>query len=456
MNYDLIVLGGGPGGYLAAERAGAAGLSTLLIEKKQVGGVCLNEGCIPTKTLLHSAKLLEECRNGSAYGVTCENPALHNEEVMVRKDKVVKRLVAGVKSTLRSCGAEVLAGEGRITGKSESGILVSVGGAEHCGKNLIIATGSEPVMPPIPGLAQAMERGFLQTSCDILSLRELPEKLVVIGGGIIGLEMAFYFSAAGCSVTVVEQKSKAACSMDEDISWLLQQNLERRGVKFLLEAKIAAVKDGAVTVERYGETEDLPCSRALICVGRRPVTVGFGLETIGLKADDRGIGTDGHCRTSLSNVYAVGDCNGHFMLAHAAYREAEVAVNSILGIQDEMSYRAVPSVVYTSPEAAAVGLTEEEALLQGVDAETVRLPMNYSGRYQAEQERGDGFCKLIFDRRHRTLVGAHLLGGPASELIFICGMFIDSQMTLEQMKRFVFPHPTMGEIIREGLFQAEL
>lgn len=456
MNYDLIVLGGGPGGYLAAERAGAAGLSTLLIEKNQVGGVCLNEGCIPTKTLVHSAKLLESFKNGGVYGVTCENPVLHHGDVMARKDKVVRRLVAGVKSTLRACGVEVLAGEGRIAGASEFGIHVAVGDQTYIGKHLIIATGSRPLLPSLPGLDAAMEQKFVQTSCGILSLRELPEKLLVIGGGIIGLEMAYYFSAAGSAVTVVEQLPKVACSMDAEISRLLLQNLERRGVSFRLEAKVTAVGAGWVTVEQNGAEEKLPCDRVLLCAGRKPVTEGFGLETLAIEIGEGGIETDEHCRTSFPNVCAVGDCNGRVMLAHAAYREAEVAVNCILGRPDGMSYRAVPTVIYTSPEAAAVGLTEEEALRQDIDAEMVRLSMNYSGRYQAEQERGDGLCKLIFDRRRRTMVGAHLLGGPASELIFICGMFIDSQMTLEQMRRFVFPHPTVGEIIREGLFQSEM
>lgn len=456
MKYDLIVLGGGPGGYLAAERAGAAGLSTLLVEKRQLGGVCLNEGCIPTKTLLHSAKLLEGCRNAGPYGVTCEHPALHHGEVLSRKDKVVRRLVAGVKSALRECGVDVLMGEGRIAGKSESGILVSAGGAVYTGANLVIATGSRPALPPLPGLEKAMGRGFVLTSSGILSLREPPEKLVVIGGGAVGLEMAYYFSAAGSAVTVVELLPDIAGGMDEELSLLLRKNLEGRGVAFRLSARVSAVTEGAVAVERNGAAEELPCDRVLLCVGRRPVTEGIGLEALPVTAINGGIETDSLCRTNVPNVYAVGDCNGRSMLAHTAYREAEVAVNTILGLADEMSYRAIPSVVYTCPEAAAAGLAEKAAREQGVETAAVRLSMNYSGRYQAEQERGDGICKLIFDRQRRTLVGAHLLGGPASELIFSCGMLIESRMPLEQMKRFVFPHPTVGEIIREGLFRAEL
>lgn len=456
MTYDLMVLGGGPGGYLAAERAGGAGLRTLLVEKRQLGGVCLNEGCIPTKTLLYSAGLLERCREGGVYGVTCENPVLHHAEVVARKDKVVKKLVAGVRSALRQNQVDVHMGEGRILGKSNGDILLSVDDTVYTGRHLMVATGSRPLLPSVPGLDNALERGFALTSRELLALKEPPARLTVIGGGVIGLEMAEYFAAVGCSVTVIELSSRIAAGMDPEISALMQKNLEHRGVTFHLGAKAAAFTNDSVVMEKDGVSTELFCDKVLLSVGRKAVTEGFGLETLSVETDRMGIAVNGQCRTNIPNVFAVGDCNGRSMLAHTAYRQAEVAVNIILGRGDRMRYRAIPAVIYTHPEAAAVGLTEEAARAEGIDAKAVRLSMHYSGRYMAENERGDGFCRLVFDGARQTLVGAHLFGGPASELIFSCGMLIETELTLSRMKEFVFPHPTVCEIIREGMFQANL
>lgn len=456
MIYDLIVLGGGPGGYLAAERAGAAGLSVLLIEKKALGGVCLNEGCIPTKTLLHSAKLLEGCKNGAQYGVTCENPALLHPQVIARKDKVVRKLVAGVRAALRENGVEVVTAEGELRGKTSDGFVLAAGDAGYTGRNLIIATGSEPCRPALPGLAEAIKAGTACHAAGLLSRKELPGRLVIIGGGVIGLEMAYYFSAAGSQVTVLELQNKIAGCLDGELSVLLQKNLGRQGVSFRLGTEVSAVDGGKVLAIKDGLSEEHSFDTLLSCVGRRAVTQGFGLETLGVLVEPSGITVDECCRTNVPRVYAVGDCNGQSLLAHSAYRQAEVAVNTILNRADAMSYRAIPSVIYTHPEAAWTGLTGEEAGNRGITAETVTLSMNYSGRYAAENERGDGVCKLVFDKARKTLIGAHILGGPASEFIVTCGMLIESELPLEQMRRFVFPHPTVSEIIREALFQAAL
>jgi len=456
MIYDLIILGGGPGGYLAAERAGSAGLRTLLIEKQYLGGVCLNEGCIPTKTLLHSAKLFDAARHSDAYGVTCENPVLDHGKVIARKDKVVKKLVAGVRSVLKASQVEVLMGKGAIVGKDADGIVIAVDGVSYTGRQLIVATGSEPVLPPIPGLTAAMERGFVLTSGALLSLKELPSRLTIIGGGVIGLEMAAYFAAAGSAVTVVELLPKIAGEMDAEISILLQKNLEKQGVVFRLGTKAVSIAEGAVVTETDGVSTELFCDRVLLCVGRKAVTCGFGLEALQVETTRAGITVDDHCLTTAPDVYAVGDCNGRSMLAHIAYRQAEVAVNTILGRPDLMRYRAIPTVIYTHPEVAAVGLGAEAAQERGIDALTVKLSMNYSGRYLAENERGDGICKLVFDREHQTLAGAHIIGSPASEFILSCGMLIESETPISRMKEYIFPHPTVCEIIREGIFQAGL
>ncbi len=456
MQYDLIVLGGGPGGYLAAERAGEAGLRTLLVEKRAIGGVCLNEGCIPTKTLLHSAKILDYAKHGEVYGVSCEAPVLHHETVLNRKDRVVKKLVAGVNAGLKKNDVDVKLETGMITGKSADGILVSAGGETYTGARLVIATGSQPVIPPIPGLWEAMKSGFALTSGGMLQLRELPARLVIIGGGVIGLEMAAYFAAAGSQVTVVELMPKIAGAMDGDISSVLQRNLERRGVVFRLGAKAARLETDAVVMEKDGAGTRLPCDRVLLSIGRRPSIQDIGLEKLQAVTGRGSIVIDDQCLTNVPNVYAVGDCTGRSMLAHTAYRQAEVAVNTMLGKKDRMRYCAVPGIIYTNPEVATVGLTLKAARAAGRDAAAVSLPMNYAGRYTAENERGDGICKLIFDRTHKTLIGAHMAGGPSSEFILSCGILIETEMTLSHMKELIFPHPTVCEIIREAIFQMKL
>ena len=456
MIYDLMILGGGPGGYLSAERAAGSGLRTLLVEQAKLGGVCLNEGCIPTKTLLHSAGLLESCANGAVYGVTCENPVLHHGQVLARKDKVVRKLTAAIRSALKASGAEMVTGTGSILGRAEEGFQLSVDGTVYTGRQLILATGSQPILPPIPGLNAARERGFALTSGELLAEQEVPRRLVILGGGVIGLEMAAYFTAAGSAVTIVELLPKIAGGMEDEISALVQKHLEKQGVTGYLGARAAAFADGAVVMEQNGASVPLPCDKALLSVGRGAVTQGFGLEHLGAAVDRAGITVDEQCRTSVPGVYAVGDCNGRSMLAHTAYRQAEVAVNTILGRPDRMRYRAIPNVIYTHPEAASVGLTAEAARVQGIDTAEVRLSMNYAGRYVAENERGDGICKLVFDRVRQTMIGAHILGGPASEFIVNCGMLIDLETPLSRMKELVFPHPTVSEIIREGIFQVNL
>ena len=355
MQYDLIVLGGGPAGYLAAERAGHAGLSVLCIEKNSVGGVCLNEGCIPTKTLLYSAKLYDGARHGDKYGISAPALSIDHAKVVARKNKVVKLLVGGVKAALKQNGVTLAAGEGRIEGRNEEGFRVSVGGETHSAAKLLIATGSVPVVPPIPGLREAMERGFALTNREILALTDAPERLVVIGGGVIGLEMASYFNSIGSAVTVIEMLDHIAGENDVELTALLQKNYEKRGVRFLLGARVTEITEAGVRYEKEGEAVLVAADKVLLSIGRRANTAELGLERIGVALERGAIVTDAHMRTNVPGVYAAGDVNGKSMLAHTAYREAEVAVNDIMGVADEMRYRAVPAVVYTNPEACKRG-----------------------------------------------------------------------------------------------------
>jgi len=453
--YDLLVLGGGPGGYMAAERAGGAGLSVLLIEKNKIGGVCLNEGCVPSKTLLNSAKIFDHACHGEKYGVTSENAKIDQEAVINRKNKVVKNLVNGIKFTLKNNKVTVKEGLGMILGRENGIISVAVGKEVFEAKNLVIATGSEAVVPPIPGVKDGIADGTVMTNREILDLTTIPESLVVVGGGVIGLEMASYFNTVGSKVTVIEMLDHIAGPADRELSSLLQKTFAKNGITFHLNCKVTAVGNGKVTyTTAEGETKTAAAAKTLLSIGRRAVSQGFGVENIGLLVERGRIVTDAQGRTNVPGVYAVGDVNGVWMLAHAAYREAEVAVNTILGKKDNMRYQAMPSVLYTNPEMAFVGETEESCIEKGIKYEKTVLPMNFSGRYMAENEGGEGIIKILIDPDRQRLLGCHLLGSYASEIIVSAGIMIESEMRINDIKELIFPHPTVSEIIREAVFHS--
>jgi len=444
--YDLIIIGGGPGGYMAAERAGHAGLNVLLIEKRSLGGVCLNEGCIPSKTLLHSAKLFDYAIHGKDYGVSITyRPEIDHKSVIERKNKVVETLVGGVKSLMKANKVTVVYGEAQIVDSKN----VKAGDEVYNGSRLMIATGSVPVIPPIEGLKDGLEKGFVITSREILDLEKVPKHLVVIGGGVVGLEMASYYNSAGSKVTVIEMLPKIAGAIDTEISDLLMRSYEKKGIDFLLDTKVTAITKNSVV---YGN-DSIKADKVLLSIGRKPFIDGFGLENLGLVIENGAIVTDSFGLTSQPSIYAVGDVNGKYMLAHAAYREAEVAVAHMLGKPDTMCYNAVPSVIYTSPEVASVGETEKSAKAKGIDCASVTVPMIYSGRYIAENTATDGICKVVIDKKHRNIIGVHLYGSYASEIITSACMMIEMQMRIEDVQKFIFPHPTVSEMIREAVFR---
>lgn len=451
--YDLIVIGGGPGGYLAAERAAQAGLKTLLFEKRALGGVCLNEGCIPSKALLNSAKLYDHALHAAAYGITCSDVKIDQKAVIDRKAKVVRSLVSGVKSKMKAHGVTVVMEEAVITGRSADGFTVSAAGMAYVCKNLIVATGSSPAVPPIPGFRENLGN-FVMTNREVLELTQIPEKLTVIGGGVIGLEMAAYYATVGSQVTVIEMLDHIAGATDREISSLLQKDLEKKGITFLLGHKCLSVEPGKVFAQTPdGEKVAVASDKVLLSIGRRANTSGIGLESIGVTFDKTGIRTDSLCKTDVPGVYAIGDVNGHHMLAHTAYREAEVAVNNILGKTDTMRYHANPSVIYTQPEIASVGKTEEECREKGIDYEVQKLSMRYSGRFVAENEGADGLCKILIDRKRRTILGVHLIGSYSGEIIWGAAEMIEMQLRVTDARQIIFPHPTVSEIIREVLWE---
>ncbi len=447
MKYQVIIIGGGPAGYTAAEAAGKAGLSVLLFEKQNLGGVCLNEGCIPTKTLLYSAKTYDGAKHASKYAVTVSEASFDLSKIIARKSKVVRKLVLGVKSKLTSNNVTIINGEATILDKNK----ICCGEEIYECDNLILCTGSETFIPPISGI----DTVNYWTHREALDNKELPASLAIVGGGVIGMEFASFFNSLGVKVTVIEMMDEILGGMDKELSALLRADYAKRGITFLLSTKVVSLAQSEEGVLVFYENADgagnVTAEKLLMSVGRRPVTKGFGLENLNLQRTERGsILVNGQMESSLPGVYVCGDLTGFSLLAHTAVREAEVAVHAILGKTDTMSYRAIPGVVYTNPEIAGVGQTEESLIAKGIAYRAVKLPMAYSGRFVAENEGVNGVCKVLLGDDD-TILGAHVLGNPASEIITLAGMAIEMKLKAAEWKKIVFPHPTVAEIFREAL-----
>lgn len=448
MKFQLAIIGGGPAGYTAAEAAGHAGLSVVLFEKKNLGGVCLNEGCIPTKTLLYSAKTLDSARHAQKYAIKVEGTVEADlPKIIARKQKVVRKLVLGVKAKLTNGGVTLVSGEAVVLDKNH----VRCGEEVYECDNLLLCTGSDTFIPPIPGI----ENVPYWTHRDALDNKKLPKSLAIIGGGVIGMEFASFFSSMGVEVTVIEMLDEILGGMDKELSALLRADYAKRSVKFLLQTKVTSLEQAEESVKvNFENTEgagSLVAERLLMSVGRRPVQTGFGLENLQLERNERGnLCVNEYMQTSQPGIYACGDLTGFSLLAHTAVREAEVAVHHILGKDDPMSYRAIPGVVYTNPEIAGVGATEESLKQKGIYYKVQQLPMAFSGRFVAENEGVNGVCKLLI-ADDGTVLGAHLLGNPASEIITLAGMAIELGLKCDAWKCMVFPHPTVGEIFKEAL-----
>ncbi|MCM0342097.1 dihydrolipoyl dehydrogenase [Bacteroides fragilis] len=447
MKYQVIIIGGGPAGYTAAEAAGKAGLSVLLFEKQNLGGVCLNEGCIPTKTLLYSAKTYDGAKHASKYAVTVSEASFDLSKIIARKSKVVRKLVLGVKSKLTSNNVTIINGEATILDKNK----ICCGEEIYECDNLILCTGSETFIPPISGI----DTVNYWTHREALDNKELPASLAIVGGGVIGMEFASFFNSLGVKVTVIEMMDEILGGMDKELSALLRADYAKRGITFLLSTKVVSLaqsEEGVlVSYENADGAGNVTAEKLLMSVGRRPVTKGFGLENLNLQRTERGsILVNGQMESSLPGVYVCGDLTGFSLLAHTAVREAEVAVHAILGKTDTMSYRAIPGVVYTNPEIAGVGQTEESLIAKGIAYRAVKLPMAYSGRFVAENEGVNGVCKVLLGDDD-TILGAHVLGNPASEIITLAGMAIEMKLKVAEWKKIVFPHPTVAEIFREAL-----
>ncbi|MDR2376373.1 MAG: dihydrolipoyl dehydrogenase [Treponema sp.] len=452
--YDVIIIGGGPGGYLAAERLGYRGKRVLLVEKQYLGGTCLNVGCIPTKTLLNSAKLYLHAAEGAPFGVHAPGVSFSMAEMMAWKEKVVETLRSGVASQMKRCKVDVVSGTGvlEVNGPSRG---VRVDGVLYETRTVLVAAGSVPVMPPIPG---AKDNPRVLDSTGLLSTGEAPERLCVIGGGVIGIEFASLFGALGSQVSVVEMLDEIIPPMDKDLAPLMRRSL--KNTVFHLGCRVTRIEDATVFfTSKDGKEESVAADTVLMAVGRRAETSSWAAKEAGVDVTPKGVNVDDRMRTNIPGVWAAGDVNGRSMLAHSAYRMAEVAVNDICAVleggtsADTMRYSAVPWAVYSIPEAAGIGLTEQEAAAKGIAVVTASAPMVVSGRFIAENGvKAPGSVKVIVDAANRRILGVHVLGPYASEMIWGAAALIENEMRVSDVREMVFPHPSVCEVIREAIW----
>ncbi|HAS83884.1 MAG TPA: dihydrolipoyl dehydrogenase [Verrucomicrobia bacterium] len=441
MDYDLIVVGGGPGGYVAAERAGEHGKKVLLIEKGHLGGVCLNCGCVPSKTLLNSAKVYHYAAHGAAYGVTVEGVKFDLAKAMSRKREVLDTLRKGIAGLMKMNKVEVVQGTAKLVSNRE----VQVGDRRFTGENILIATGSSPARPPIPGIDNAC----VYDSTRLLDLEKMPERLIIVGGGVIGCEFACFFGTLGVPVSVIEMLPEICPAVDVEVAKMLRQELGKRNITFHLGARVLSIGDGEVTFATGDKQETLRAGHVLVATGRTCNVADLGLEAAGVDFDRRGIRIDDRCATNVPGVWAIGDATGRQWLAHSASRMGEVVVHNLCGRPDRMRYDAIPGVVYTTPEVATVGLTEAAAKERGIPVKTAKRPMSASGRFLAEHADGRGVCKVVVHAGTNALLGVHMIGGACSEMIYGAVVMIESEMRINEIEDLVFPHPTVSELIRE-------
>jgi dihydrolipoamide dehydrogenase len=443
---DLIVIGAGPAGYVAAEHAGATGKNVLLIERDTLGGVCLNRGCIPTKAFLHSAKLYDHALHAQAFGVSVQGAAFDYPAMHARTAKVQSTLVGGVAAMMKKNKVEVVTGAAVIVDKN----TVKVGDATHQAANLLVATGSRPFMPPIPGLA---DNPAVVDSTGLLAAKTLAESVVVIGGGVIGIEFACFFTLLGKAVTVVEMLPQICGNVDNEIAMTIQRRLEGKGAKIHTSAKVEKIEGTTVFfTDKSGAQQKATGATILCATGRAANLSGFGLENLNLDMDRRHIAVNERAETSVPGVYAAGDVTGRWQLAHFASRQATVAVTNMFGSPDICRECAVTAVIYTDPEVAGVGLSEAEAKAKGVFARALKMPLGASGRFLAETEGVRGFMKAVLGERD-VLLGMQIVGPYASEMIGAACVMIENEMRAKDIREVVFPHPTVAEIMKEIMFQ---
>ena len=449
MKYQVAIIGGGPAGYTAAEAAGKAGLSVVLFEKQSLSGVCLNEGCIPTKTLLYSAKTYDGARHAAKYAVSVPEVSFDLPKIIARKQKVVRKLVLGIKGKLTAHGVTIVSGEATVTDKNH----VECGGETYECENLLLCTGSETFVPAIPGI----DKVPYWTHCDALDNKELPASLAIIGGGVIGMEFASAFQTFGSEVTVVEFLKECLPPIDADIAKRMRKALEKRGIKFYMQSGVQDIRTipgaegrdtAVVTFERKGQRVDLEADVVLVATGRGAYMDHLNLEAAGVAYDRKGITVDDNMQTNVPGVYAIGDVNGRIQLAHAAEAQGLRAVNHILGKTDGIRLDVVPSAIFTYPEAACVGPTEDQLKQSGAPY-TVRKSFYRSNGKAVAMEETEGLLKL-FVAEDGKLLGCHVYGAHAADIVQEVSALICREATVEDLHDTIHIHPTLSEILLDA------
>ena len=451
--FFLAIIGGGPAGYTAAEKASKAGKDVVLFEQNAVGGTCLNVGCIPTKSLLYGAKQYYNATHAQKYGVTAENVMFDFAAMQKRKTIVVRKLVAGIKQRLNNEHCTIVNGFAKVLPSlqgGDGGRLIECNGETYEAENLLICTGSTNFVPPIPGIK---DNPAVWDSTDALAATELPKSIIIVGGGVIGMEFATLYHELGVPVTVIEAMPTILPNLDQEVVAVLLEKYKKAGIQILTETRVEKIEGSEVFISS-SSSESRPSSlsadKILISVGRRANL--NGLEALNDIELNRGaIVIDDFCKTNLPNVYAAGDVTGKIMLAHVAARQAEVCIGRLLKQipLQRIAYNAIPSVVYTNPEIASVGITEAQAAELNIEPEVRRLPMTFSGRFMAENEGETGLCKMVIDSKSQMVLGVHMIGSPCSEFVAAASFAVRNGYTTAEFQQVVFPHPTVSEILHE-------
>ncbi len=452
--YDVVVIGGGPGGYAAALRAAQLGGKVALLEKREVGGTCLNRGCIPTKALLKSCEVLHYVQEAAVFGIESQVMGVDYQKMLDRKNKVVSQLVSGVKFLLKGAGVVVYNGTGKLVNSNlvkaelEKGETINL-----ATRKVIIATGSEPANLPaaltknLPGVVN---------SDGILALTAAPKSILIIGGGPIGVEWATIFNSMGSEVTVVEMLDQLVPTEDAEVGQLLARLLTKKGIKILVSSKVAnmeaAGKEIKITVEKSQGAEEIVVEKVLAAVGRIPNTAGLGLEENGIGFNGKFVAVNDKMRTNVEGIYAIGDVVGGIQLAHVATHEGMLAAENAMGQDSKIDYKVVPSCIFTMPEIASVGLTEKKAREAGYQVVVGKFPFGACGKALSAGQT-EGFVKIVAEEKYKEILGVHIIGPGATDLISEGALALKLETTLEELAETIHAHPTLGEAVMEAALQ---